>query len=393
MGFFKKIFKGIKKVVKKIGKGIKKVFKKIGKFMDKIGIVGQIGLALILPGIGQMLSAGLQGLGGAMAGYSGFGSTVVNAAGKFIQGAVKVASRTSKFFSSVTDGVKSVIGETVGAAAKSLGVTPESFVGKGLNKIGIDVGSASWDGVWKKTQTAFTDAVAAGKNIFVPTVDPSTAAQFGAAQATQVQADLQTKIETGMTSPEIPAPSIDEASLLSPAPKPTGPVATVTSTTPTVLESVQAGSYTTDAMGNIVRKSSLTQQAAPITVGTPDVVNKTFGEQVTDFGKEAVALGKEKAMEAISDLPAQGVQAVGTKILTELGVVQEPEFTTTYNVASVPSIDMGSTTDIGYGLTTPSLQMYQNTYGLDFMNANPYGQTAQLYDVYGAAMKARGFAA
>ena len=47
MGFFKKIFKGIKKVFKKIGKAIKSVFKKVGKFMGEIGIVGQLGLALM----------------------------------------------------------------------------------------------------------------------------------------------------------------------------------------------------------------------------------------------------------------------------------------------------------------------------------------------------------
>ena len=41
MGFFKKIFRGVKKVFKKIGKGIKGVFKGVGKFMNKIGIVGQ----------------------------------------------------------------------------------------------------------------------------------------------------------------------------------------------------------------------------------------------------------------------------------------------------------------------------------------------------------------
>ena len=51
-----KIFKGIKKVVKKIGRGIKKVAKKVGKFVGKIiaplqklGIVGQIGLLFLMP--------------------------------------------------------------------------------------------------------------------------------------------------------------------------------------------------------------------------------------------------------------------------------------------------------------------------------------------------------
>jgi len=49
MGFFKKVFKGIKKVAKKIGKGIKKVVKKVGKAFGKLGIVGQIGLMFLMP--------------------------------------------------------------------------------------------------------------------------------------------------------------------------------------------------------------------------------------------------------------------------------------------------------------------------------------------------------
>ena len=38
MGFFSKVWKGVKKTFKKIGKGIKKAFKSVGKFMGKIGI-------------------------------------------------------------------------------------------------------------------------------------------------------------------------------------------------------------------------------------------------------------------------------------------------------------------------------------------------------------------
>lgn len=371
MGFFKKIFKGIKKVFKKIGKGIKSAFKKIGKFMGKIGIIGQIGLALILPGIGQMLSAGLQGLGGAMAGYSGFGSTIVNAAGKFIQGAVKVAGRTSKFFSSVTDGVKNVIGETVGAAAKSLGVTPESFIGKGLGKVGIDVGSASWEGVWTKTQTAFTDAVAAGKNIFVPTVDPATAAGLSTSTTAQVQEGLQAKIDPTIGQPKVSTAAFDTAA-------------------EKLRQETLQTTFSSESL--LSQAPAPVQAAAPITTGVPDYVAKTFGEKVTDFGKEAFELGKGKAMEALSDLPSQAVQAAGTTALTKLGLVQEPEYISNVNYASVPALDMGSTTDIGYELTTPPLQNYFDTYGSNFLAANPWGQVAQLYDVYGEAMKQRGYA-
>ena len=58
MGLFKKVFKGIGKVFKKIGKGVKSVFKKFGKFMGKIGIVGNIAMMFILPGIGAALMKG-----------------------------------------------------------------------------------------------------------------------------------------------------------------------------------------------------------------------------------------------------------------------------------------------------------------------------------------------
>ena len=57
MGFFSKVFKTIKKNFKRVGKWIKKGIMKVGKFMNKIGIVGQIALGLILPGIGSALGA------------------------------------------------------------------------------------------------------------------------------------------------------------------------------------------------------------------------------------------------------------------------------------------------------------------------------------------------
>ena len=56
MGFFSKIWKGVKKTFKKIGKGIKKAFKSVGKFMGKIGILGNIALIFLTGGLGIGLS-------------------------------------------------------------------------------------------------------------------------------------------------------------------------------------------------------------------------------------------------------------------------------------------------------------------------------------------------
>jgi len=61
----------LRKVGKKIGKGIKKAFMKFGKFMGKIGIVGQIAMMFILPGIGAALFKGVTGAFGAIVGTTG----------------------------------------------------------------------------------------------------------------------------------------------------------------------------------------------------------------------------------------------------------------------------------------------------------------------------------
>ena len=414
MGFFKKIFKGIKKVFKKVGKAIKSAFKSVGKFMDKIGIIGQIGLALVLPGIGEMLSIGLKGVGGALASYGGIGSSVVNAAGQFITKAVEIGGRVGNFFSSITEGVTKVVGQTVGAAAKSIGITPESFLGKGLGKIGIDVGSASWEGVWKTAQESMVNVVDAGKNIFVPTVDPSTAAQLGASQTAEVQANLQGKVEAGMGTPDIPAPTMEQPSLLSPrdmAP----PTGGVTSAPPTVLESVQAGSYTTDASGAIVRKTQdpfgfvgtkdgITYMSgpppeavasgrvtAPITTGTPDyVAPETFGEKLKATGKELYERGIAEAKEEIAGLPRRAVSAAGTQLLTKAGLIDAPEYVTNYTAVNVPTIDMGSTTGIGYEFLTPDVAFAD--YGQQFIDERPFGAFAGMFDYYREEMAKRGYA-
>ena len=56
MGFFSKLWKGVKKTFKKIFKPIKGLFKKVGKFMGKLGIAGQIALMFIpIPGMGFIM--------------------------------------------------------------------------------------------------------------------------------------------------------------------------------------------------------------------------------------------------------------------------------------------------------------------------------------------------
>ena len=134
MGFLRKVFK-------KIGRGIKKAFKSFGKFMGKIGILGQVAMMFILPGIGNALASGLgsalglQGVTGmsslvgaagtatsAGTGLLGSGSALLQGAGKVLQFAGKVASAPGKVFSSITKGVTSTLTEFSKTALSKMGV-------------------------------------------------------------------------------------------------------------------------------------------------------------------------------------------------------------------------------------------------------------------------------
>jgi len=163
MGFFSKIFKGVKKVFKKIGKGIKGVFKGIGKFMNKIGVVGQIAL-MFVPGIGPMLSGMLKGLGGVAATALGSLGTVGNA---ILSGAKFVIGKASAFaggvkntFRTITQGVKTFAGEFTKTALNKMGFDPTKFGWSADGSFDTWVKSGkdqTFGDAWSKVTTNITD--------------------------------------------------------------------------------------------------------------------------------------------------------------------------------------------------------------------------------------------
>ena len=163
MGFFSKIFKGVKKVFKKIGKGIKSVFKGIGKFMNKLGVAGQIAL-MFVPGIGPMLSGMLRGLGGVAATALGSMGTVGNA---ILSGAKFVIGKASAFaggvkntFRTITQGVKTFAGEFTKTALNKMGFDPTKFGWKAGGSFDTWVKSGkgqTFGDAWSKVTTNITD--------------------------------------------------------------------------------------------------------------------------------------------------------------------------------------------------------------------------------------------
>jgi hypothetical protein len=134
MGLFSKIWKGIKKTFKKIGKGIKKAFMKFGKFMNKIGIVGQIAMSFILPGIGGVLAKTFGNVVGALSG--GALGAIGKAAGWVLGKAGEFAKMAYKGYKTVTGAITDFIGTTGKYVGGKLGIGENMSLSQAFGKEG-----------------------------------------------------------------------------------------------------------------------------------------------------------------------------------------------------------------------------------------------------------------
>ena len=124
MGFFsfiKKAFKGVTKVFRTVGKFIKKGFQKLGKFMNKFGILGQIGMAMLTGMAGNLAMQGLLKVGSGLT--SGLMTTLKAASAgsgamaKVAGTIVKGVNATMKFGGAI----KNTYNATVGSITKAIG--------------------------------------------------------------------------------------------------------------------------------------------------------------------------------------------------------------------------------------------------------------------------------
>tara|TARA_R100000234_G_scaffold16608_1_gene9042 strand:+ start:479 stop:1759 length:1281 start_codon:yes stop_codon:yes gene_type:complete len=188
MGLFKKLGKKLRGFFKRIGKGIKKGFQKFGKLMGKIGILGQIAMMFILPGIGSMMLKGLGSLTGltatagsaaATAGGLGTASGFVTAAAgsssalaKSVAWTLKTAQRFAnspllKPFKTVTGAINGFVKNTIGFVGQKLGLdriatntkfskffqdAPSKLYGKSEKSVFNELGTTITDN-WKTFKT------------------------------------------------------------------------------------------------------------------------------------------------------------------------------------------------------------------------------------------------
>lgn len=169
MGFLSKIFKGVKKVVKKIGKGIKKVVGKVGKAFGKLGIVGQIGLAFLMP---HMMS----GLGTFWKGFGGFASKLANSTGvggqlfgKALSAVHTAGSMVGKVYTGITDTISSAFDVVTGKGTLGDLKTSAQSIFSGP----VDTLKASFQPKVKPMidTSSISDTLANMKEIKIPTIE------------------------------------------------------------------------------------------------------------------------------------------------------------------------------------------------------------------------------
>ena len=144
MGFFSKVWKGVKKTFKKIGRGIKKAFKSVGKFMGKIGILGNIALVMLTGGLGiggMFTSLGTK-LGALSQTMSGPLAAIMKGASWTIGKAAQFGTAVKSGFSTLTKGVTEFFGQTA------------KYVGNKLNITNIQGAPTNLGEVWSNTSKA-----------------------------------------------------------------------------------------------------------------------------------------------------------------------------------------------------------------------------------------------
>ena len=396
MGFLSKIGKGIKGAFKKIGKGIKSAFKSIGKFMDKIGIVGQIGLSLLLPGVGVALSGMWGSVVGGLQAYSGVGASIVNGAGNFLAKATTIASNITKPFTTLTEGVKNVVGETLKAGANALGVDTallkagETFGSEYLTKLGTSISKANLTSIgntFGASVDKFMGSFSGGG------VDPTGAYETSRLEAANITPDKVSAItpptpqfaEPDLATPDMPA-SMTEVkvtgkapdSLLSPDVDLTPPTVGDPSVVGNRKLAIQAEASLDSAFDEEFNPDFTAAENKAMRSGDFSPITKaadpeSFIDKTMRLGRQKLSELPERAMDklgdTITDIPSQyAMKAVGLR--------PDPVYTQISYATVVPTIQEAPMVGASMGIN-PVQYVANNQQS---MGLQPFGFNANMYN-------------
>jgi len=429
MGIFKKIGKGIKTAFNSIGKKVKKAFKSFGKFMGEIGILGQIAMMFILPGIGNALMGALGGMFTNVVGQT----AAQGAAAAASTGATATAAATAK-------GASLAAAKAAGAtAAKGIATKASGLLGSKvallrgagtvLKAAGnfVKVGSSAFSTVTEGISTFVSEFGKTALNKVPGITIDGAASTFGGAWGTVQESVMANADKTlkawnaAITSPTaVPAPASTVPAVDTSAISPPNAVDTTARPVPndvdwvnleaigdkTNLNVVESPAVTSEGtLATADSSQALAQQAKSFTpkappkfsVGDLDIQHKVWGEPRQSLLGSAKEISKdvfagvqkipsaaiEKARE-FADNPLgkvwEGMEdklhsAVQTKALTALQLLEKQE-TPVYNqyVSNVPSFQDDK-------LWFPALTPEQVA-----LSPHPFGNTAYQHENYMSRM-------
>jgi hypothetical protein len=410
MGIFSKAWKSVKKgfkgAFKSISKGIKSAFKKFGKFMGKIGIVGQLALSFILPGVGGALMGKLGAGFGKLTGALAKGGKIAQAAGKVLEAGASFAKAGHSAFKTVTEGIGNFVGEFSKTALKKI---------PGMQKLAPSLTSASdtfftkanvmVDGkmVSKSAWSTVQDSVVANASDVAANFKAGLK-NFGDAgkvfTASGANAVVASKAVVGAGGVNIPGATAESSSLLSDPSKAIdiadikGAVTNV-DTKKGFFESLSGPSggptgspttsftkagYNASGMRVPTPNKSLLSKAGDFVTGLPGEVVDYTKEAYTEFldgrslGKAIVEETGDKAVDMVTETLDQDVK---TRLSQEVGIVKVPEAPQSYGTY-VAGYEAAGIQDYGSPqINDRAMQMSLNPQA--FLQQNPYGHGANIY--------------
>ena len=371
MGFFKKVFKKVKKGFKSIGKGIKSAFKKIGKFMGKIGIVGQLALMFtpvgammgnLFAGIGNVAGQTFRGVTGALA----QGGKIAQAAGKVLEAGGSFAKAGHSAFKTVTDGVTTFIREFSGAALNQMGLT------NNLSKDFTAAWNATQDSVLKNSKaimTNFENAI----NGRMPTAAQQAALDAKKATAEITKSEYVESKTKAMQDQAAKFPdSIDERF------KP--------------LDDLTAGAKPEDildyedyAVDGTIKQTPADQRVSPVESDSilsraTDYASTKYKEFLDDrpLSEAIIEEGIDYLDKQVDKMPDEMAKLGKQRLYQNIGLEAKPEYIKNEYASYVPEF---STAPAGtYG--SPEINdraMQVQLAGTDFYNLAPFGAGANFY--------------
>jgi hypothetical protein len=391
MGFFSKIWKGLKKTVKKIGKGIKSAFKKFGKFMGKIGILGQVAMMFILPGIGAALGNAFMGTAGALATNTvgGVLGAVGQAAGKVMQFVGNTVSKAGNVFSNITKGVTDTLGNFAKTASNKMFGT--SFDAASNFFTGGDSAFSRSFGGDSRFQNLTTDFSKVSKMVDEDIGDPFRSTEQTLAEKIQGTSldtprladgsidhfaidpnmPIDSSISKAMGTTDLVASSTP-SSLLQ-APTPTGDL--FRAAPQTMLEKIQGTSLDTPRLADGSIDHFAIDPNMPIDSSILEATGKGVAEKAVvepeSWIKKQVGAGVDKFVKTATDIPSQLLNK-------SFGINQPGDVEYNQYAAYVPSFDVAPLRTYG----APEIMNARSFEQQVTNNPSPYGYTAFQYGNY-----------